>query len=470
MLKDIIEYEKKLIEDRKQLLQLMEMCQGENDEFVHDKLKFFQSELMHMNYQYELLKKRAEIKVQPIQQEQEAPQPQQANQQEQPNNLFKQKDTNLEKTVGSSLMGILASGLIFISLILFATVFLPYMTNGVKLAGCYLLSFGLIGFSLFKLQKKQENKFFLILSGCGVGALYITLLLTNMYFKYINDMTLFALIAVWVGFVCYLSKVKNKVFHIIGQLGVTISIMFGCVLCVDTDDFAKFVTLSLFYVVAYGALYATHWEKEVADQKTANIFGIINLFTLYMAALAIIDEAHNPYYIFLIIIALAHLGMLFLAKWEKAKISYGVFVSAYSYIAAFLIAAFFESDNVQGIVIYLTAAVLILVLEWKQKSYHGGRIFGQICLVFPAWIGLAMNDVVYEHGFVWLIVIPLLVLGFFRKNAVGKYAGLAFMWIYLIHSVNAIEQFVVGLGILVLAYALLWWKKECYSLVFKHNH
>lgn len=472
MRKDIIEYEKRLLEDRKQLLQLMEMCEGENEEFVRDKLKFFQAELNHMNYQYGLLKKHTDAKQQTIphtQPERQVqpimPQEQVATQPEQPIPQPRQK--NLEKTVGSSLMGILASGLIFISLILFATVFLPYMTDAVKVVGCYLLSFGVIGFSLYKLQNNRENKFFLILSGCGVGALYITLLLTNLYFKYIGDTALFVLIAIWVGFVCYLSKKKNKVFHIIGQLGVTISVVFGCSLCADTDNFAKFVILTLFYVVTYGVLYATHWEKEVAGNKTANIFGIINLSMFYWAALAIIEEANRLYYIILIVIALLHLGMLFYAKWEKAWMSYGVFVAAYGYLTAFLTAAFLESDNVQGIVIYLTAVVLIVLLEWKKKSFQSGKIYGQIWLLFPAWIGLLMNDVVYEHGLVWLIVVPLLALGFFCKNAVAKYAGLVFLWIYFLHSVNGVEQFVVGMIAVAFAYGLLWKKKEGYSLGFK---
>lgn len=465
MRKDIIEYEKRLQEDRQRLLQLVEMCEGENEEFVRDKLKFFQVELNHLNYQYELLKKQAEVSQEQITTPpvQTTPQPQVQVTQTVP----QPRQKNLEKAVGSSLMGILASGLIFISMILFATVFLPYMTDAVKMAGCYLLSFGIIGFSLYKLQKKQENKFFLILSGCGVGALYITLLLTNLYFKYISDTVLFVLIAVWVGFVCYLSKKKSKVFHIIGQLGVTISVVFGCSLCSNTDNFAKFVTLTLFYAVTFGVLYATRWEKELVANKTTNIFGIINLSMFYFAALSIIDEGNGFYYIILIVMALVHLGLLFVAKWERAWMSYGVFVSAYGYLAAFLTAAFLESDNVQGVVIYLTAAVLILLLEWKEKNSKCGKIYGQICLLFPAWIGLAMNDALHEHGLVWLMVMPLLVLGFFCKNVVGKYSGLVFLWIYFLCSINWVEHFVVGLVAMVLVYGLLWKKKECYSLGFK---
>lgn len=480
MLKNVMDYEKRLLADREELLRLIEASEGQSDAIVRDKLQFFQSELMYLNNQYELLCKRAQANPQ-VQPQMQAVlvQPQQAQMQPQEAVLPKtgreafgkkisgKKASGLEKTVGTSLMGILASGLIFVSLILFATLLLPYLNDEVKLAGCYLVSFIITGVSLFKLRKDAENKFYLALAGCGVGALYITLLLTNIYFKLIGEIPLFVLIAVWVAFVCYLSKARNKLFHIIGQLGVTISIIFGCVLCASTDESAKFVTLTVFYIFAFGTLYLTHWEKEVSKNIIANLFGLFNIFTLYITSLVTLEESQQLYYLFLILLALTHLVMLFLAKWKGSQISYGVFVSAYGCLLAFFIAGLLENDNMQGLLIYLVSMTLIFMLDYKEKDYRGGEIFGQLTLILPAWIGLGMHSVLYIFGFVCFMVVPPFLLGFLRRNATCRYLGLALLAVYLWRPLPTLVRVIVGIVALVAVYALLWWKKECDSIVFR---
>ena len=50
MLKEILEYEKRLLEDREQLRKLVEST-GENSAIEQDKLNFFRTELAYMNKQ-----------------------------------------------------------------------------------------------------------------------------------------------------------------------------------------------------------------------------------------------------------------------------------------------------------------------------------------------------------------------------------------------------------------------------------
>lgn len=489
MLKDVIEYEKKLLSDREQLLKLVEQHQGENDELVLDKLQFFQKELEHMNHQYEILRKKMETSLvqsevaqipietesvsqallqtetSPVQPEASPVQPVQAQPNPQAVKQPKKKFSNLETAVGSSLMGIFASALIFISLILFATLILPFMGDVVKLIGFYLFSFAFIGFSLFKLKKDKENKFFLTLAGCGVGALYITLLLTNMYFKYIGDIGLFVLITFWVAFVCYLSKAENKVFHIIGQLGVTISIIFGSILCSSTGDSVKFISLTIYYVVAFGALYLIHYKKEVAQNKIGNIFGIINLFILLFGSLTIVE---NLYYLFLMIIVLLHLVAIFLNKWEKTTMSYGVFTSFYVILLQIFTILFMHEFVFFQFILYLISITVFFLVDFKQKCFKQGQIFTQIVMILLAWINIIMHSTLHDHGFILLMVLPVVLTGFLRKNAVCRYMGLFLTFIYLFRDINKIEHFLMGFIALIVLFLLLWWKKSEYTTAFKN--
>ena len=54
-----------------------------------------------------------------------------------------------EKAIGKSLMGIFASVLIFISLILFATLLLPYFNDTAKMITTYVISFAFLGAGIY---------------------------------------------------------------------------------------------------------------------------------------------------------------------------------------------------------------------------------------------------------------------------------------------------------------------------------
>ena len=79
------------------------------------------------------------------------------------------KPQEYEKIFGRSFMGIFASVLIFISLIIFATLVLPYLNDTMKLIGLYVLSFGILGAGLILYHKNKSNKFFIAVIGCGMA-------------------------------------------------------------------------------------------------------------------------------------------------------------------------------------------------------------------------------------------------------------------------------------------------------------
>lgn len=94
-------------------------------------------------------------------------------------------------------MGIVASVLIFISIIIFGSLLLPYLTDVVMAAVMFLLSFILFGAGYILLRRDSRNKFHISLCACGTTAVCVSLFVTRLYFALINDGVFLALIVLW---------------------------------------------------------------------------------------------------------------------------------------------------------------------------------------------------------------------------------------------------------------------------------
>lgn len=216
---DILNFENKLLQDRRQLNDLIYLCRQEaaSQDIVLGKLQNIRQEMDYMESQIDMLNKalqrdeaaadntenvsvpQPDLRCEPDMDSENTPvfsMPQEQSWQIQPpaekRELEKRdsKKRDLEKTFGRFWMGVIASGMVFISFIFFAVVLLPVLTDGMKIGAMFLVSFIFLGAGLVKLSVDNENKFYLALCGCGVGAVYISLLVSNIYFKAVNDIVL----------------------------------------------------------------------------------------------------------------------------------------------------------------------------------------------------------------------------------------------------------------------------------------
>lgn len=156
---------------------------------------------------------------------------------------------DMEKVIGKSWMGVLASILIFLSLFIFAKLLIPLLTNEIKMVIMYTFSFAFLGFGVWLVHKKQTALNISICS-CGLGALYISMLLSNVYFKVISDIILYLLILVWGVGVAYLSRSKSKVFLVIGHIGINFSVIFGVLSCIATEKQSTLFLLCVFFLLS----------------------------------------------------------------------------------------------------------------------------------------------------------------------------------------------------------------------------
>ena len=376
---------------------------------------------------------------------------------------------DLEKMVGKSLMGVFASILVFISLILFATIILPYFNDTAKMICTYLVSFAFLGVGLYLVNKEQDNKFYLALLGCGVGALYISLILSNFYFKVIGDIPLYILIALWGIGVCYLAKYKNQIFQIIGLSGVTIAMIFGCNLCMDTEDGIKFLALIIFYIISYGIFYFTHFSKDYYGNLVQNIFGLVNGVYLYIASENIVSENAYISKILILVIIAINIGIALYCEIGDAKYSFTIMMP--SYILVFILQLYnvISSEELCGIIAWLLCVMFIALIEWKDINDDIGKTIVNTIIVIIAFFVVCNIDPLRDHGIVPMVFLPFILLGFYRKNDIYKLVPLFLFLMYVFSGeINIFERVIFGVIVYGTIFGLMCLKKYKSTPLFSY--
>ena len=134
----------------------------------------------------------------------------------------KKEKKSTEQFIGKVAMGIGASVLIFIAMVMFATLIIPMFNDTMKMISMYLLSILLI--VLGEVVYKKSKTGYTILSACGVGALFISLVATCVYFHAIGQLFLYLLLLLWVfGVAFHMARNRNMMFAWVGQIGIFIA-------------------------------------------------------------------------------------------------------------------------------------------------------------------------------------------------------------------------------------------------------
>ena len=473
---DLLNFENELLNTRKKLNDLIYKCaneqpDSENRALYQEKIFHLETELTYLNRQFQLLKQSQYNTFQPQAAQMQTPnmpspgyvetdarrqpvvqpvypqpgstysqpygQPANAAAWEQPAKWTEHKD--YEKLFGKSFMGIFASVLIFISLIIFATLLLPYLTDTMKLVGLYIISFGLIVAGFVLTAKNKNNKFYLALIGCGVGSLYITLLLSDLYFKVIGDIFLYTFILFWAVFVRYLTRLKSLVFHIIGQLGIFISSILGVILCVHDADAQKFLVLTVFYFIAAfvfafrgrRSLNADPDETETNALITyeqnicAHLFKSLNLIVFMFGFLSMASSTlRTVNIIILMVYILAEFCFSF-----KEKCTHGLAFQILTVVNSIVFIFLFYAMNIIAeehsfAFMYLVAIAVLFYVNLKDAEY---RIVSEICCFILIYLGCYNHSIISKHLFAYLTVIPFMLYGKWKGNMLYLYTGLAYL-------------------------------------------
>lgn len=491
----VLNYENQLLDLRKQLNDLIYEADNQNINrpLISQKIIYLQNEINFMNHQLHMLQ--AEWKGQPqpairldAEQPHETEKAQEAHIQPQKMKrsvVRSPQSMDLENVIGKSWMGIFASVLIFVSFILFATLLAPFITDAVKMTAMYVVSVSFTAFGLIKLKKRQ-NKLYLAISSCGVGAVYLSLFLTNLYFKAIGDTTLYLLLLVWAVFVCYLSKWRDRVFQIIGQSGITIALFFGILLCADTRDAARFFLLVIFFAVTASVFYASSYSREFHKNIVNNVFNALNLLQL-LSGFWMMDAPRlfsreklsgggTSYFIemacFVILLFFLLQFILFLASGlQENNIDFGLFMIGNTVLLMLYIFHLTHraGDSFRGVVYLALGVFLLAVIERKfTDRKDDGRVLMQV-FVLPMLV-VSVSFIVFfrEHIGLSFLMILFLLLGYYKNDAVYKYESLVVTAIYCFADMKyPLEHLILGILFFAILAVFLYGKKEQYHIIFK---
>ena len=391
-----------------------------------------------------------------------------------------------EKLFGKNLMGIFASVLIFISLIIFATLILPHLTDTLKMLAMYIASAAVLTAGLLLYRKNKENLFYIAIIGCGIGSLYLSLLLSNMYFKVLGDLLLYILILIWAVFVKYLTRIKNLVFNIIGQIGILIASILGTILCVTESDPQKFLVLSIFYFISAvvfsnigrtylrsllhsgqngvteeggEALKPIYYESNLCTHicKTLNVIvytiGLIQLTNSINAPIYTHCWDVKPYSaVLLIITALLFMGYLLLEYFfsYKEQCKGGIAFQVLTMINLALLAFLFNEMELgpKDWTFAFLYLISIAALFYVEKKDADCRLFSQVwcfAFIFTACTG---NTWINNHLYAYLTIVPCMLYGKWKKDKPYLAAGVVYLaglplFAWSSYHINPIESLIM---------------------------
>ncbi len=300
---------------------------------------------------------------------------------------------SFEQFIGKNAMGIGASILVFIAMVMFATLLMPYIGEELKCAAMYIFSFILIGLGEWVYRKNKSG--YMILTACGMGALFISLFATKIYFKFIDSIPLYALLLLWMGCCAYLGKKRHLLFVIIGQIGLFIALSIAAIgLIIPADLYLSFG----FLMATEAIFFALFWKSEY-KYNLANTIGLLASLAVFVngAAYKILSVRYSsdtlPLVIVLccaVLMTLAVVRLIFISKEEKQITTSGIVALIGSGCvtgAAWALARSMVINGLMGIsgmispfrqmewcyaltTIYLIAVLVALI---KKQSTNGGK-------------------------------------------------------------------------------------------------
>jgi len=133
----------------------------------------------------------------------------------------------MENVLGRNIVGVVASGLVFIGLVFLGVLVVPYLTDTIKILLMFVLSAALTTAG-YLLNARFGNNFTKTLLGTGVGAFFISIMVTHLYFHALNEIAAFALLLVWTVAAMWLARQASSLLVvIIAHAGMIISICAG---------------------------------------------------------------------------------------------------------------------------------------------------------------------------------------------------------------------------------------------------
>jgi uncharacterized membrane protein len=202
---------------------------------------------------------------------------------------------NMENIFGKNVVGVVAAILMFIGIFAFGTLVFANLTDAIKVAGMFVLSGGTLAAGLV-LNKKNPTVFSTIVTGCGLGMLYISVFLTHLHYHLIGDIATFTLIFLWAVGVSFLSKrFKMPSLSYLALAGCIISSILAQVYVVEQH---MFVEITVYHFLTFLLLIIANKENTVLFKASAfTSIGLNTILSVIIHTYAI----ENAQYVWLVL-------------------------------------------------------------------------------------------------------------------------------------------------------------------------
>lgn len=491
---NVLLFENELAASRQKLNRLIQELHLPFDEntgkIVQDKIALMAAELRHMEAQLQILKSSLETDgaqnhAAPVIPE-ESPKPQAVRPMQQPGPGGK---ANLEDVFGRNLMGVFASVLIFIGMILFGMIVVPALSEKMKIFCMYLVSFSVTAAGVALMKKSPRNKFFVSLAGLGVGGLFLSLMMSNVYFHLFGDLLTYILLLGWAAGTIVLSRFERKcsgagakinVFGIIGQLGVMISVVMGCALCAKEEDSVKFFMLTAYHFIAVAAFHCgigglsrngdgvLVFSRNYRAQN--HVFKLLTIWILVLSYILYIKTPNSSYammtmaeFLITLVLFLTAAADLWTAYKEEKTTGFGCawyhgLMGAYALSGVMLFLQYGAFRLPEILLSCALCAALLLLVESRAGRYKAAA---QIPLFLTAF--LLLLGIRASAGILYILLgtIPLMAVGAWRNNRTYFIAGTAsvYLWAFGCFFVYPVT-FQTAAAVTACTVAYLWFRNK----------
>lgn len=333
----------------------------------------------------------------------------------------KKEKRDLEKTFGTGIMGIIASILVFISIIIFGTLLIPYLSDVAMVLLMFFVSLIIAGIGLFLLHKNQTNKFHLSFCACGVTAICVSIFVTRILFGLIDNILFLVFISVWMAMMSYLCKKYCYLFRVIGEIGVLMTCILGVVEISFSAEWYFYLILVIFYGITS---FVFHRIKPRFSYESNAFSHIIRTIAMIAFSAPIIALSQDFFITESIIMCITFIALIVLEGfmvWNE-NINHGILFYILSIIQMVLFSINASETfivNIGGFILF-SSVVLFVYFSVKQTKFN---MIGDICVnIMYLFGGLYLLE---DNIFITLVcVFPLLLYGAYRNRKIFLYGGL----------------------------------------------
>ncbi|MDR1799458.1 MAG: DUF2339 domain-containing protein [Bifidobacteriaceae bacterium] len=156
-----------------------------------------------------------------------------------------------ENLFGRNILGIVASVLVFLGLIFLGVLVVPHLSQAAKITLMFLLSALLTGAGCL-LDRRYANYFTHALLGTGLGAFFISIQVSHLYFHALGDMAAFSLLTVWTAMALLAARQAHSLLiGILAHCGMLASVVIGYLTGLDGS---RLVLLLVYQLVSTGII------------------------------------------------------------------------------------------------------------------------------------------------------------------------------------------------------------------------